>query len=210
MLRQTLAITVAAVVLFAVAPVQAGTLWATETILDTGLNPFGQDLTRIRTISNGFIDTETNDGAIVAANNVSDTFGVATIADVTYTHRLDWVVPPFAEITSASLHIYALGFDKDDVSVEVDTIFDLGNLSGLQTSFDLGGILATLQDGSLNVLLDNSNERNGWFGFNKVDTFKSTLKFHYTPVPTPTAALGGVTLLGILALRRYHRRSYGA
>jgi hypothetical protein len=112
-------------------------------------------LTRARGYLNPFSISsfETDDGDIAPAiyNGVVN-MGNFTSQDTSFTHRLDWLVPPaLGSYLNATLYIAAVGYE-DPSEVIIDG-FSLGSLDGIISTY--AGIDVTLLgDDLLNVVID--------------------------------------------------------
>jgi hypothetical protein len=175
------------------------------------LDPFARDLKRVRTDSSG-VSVENHDPTIIAQNVVDPDFGILNKNNVSYKHRVDWIVPPVAQYTSAELEITAFGVLGSNDIVYADS-FNLGPLNNgslftlffSSTSFgstDPVVLDLIFANGVLDIFIDK-NQNGGYFANkNKISVFNSKLTVNYEPVPEPaTMVLMGSGLVGLVAWR---------
>ena len=193
----------------AATPASAVTISATETIVDgQPFDIFNRDLTRTRTNSNGFSQTETNDSTITSDNQIDGDFGVLNYSQVSYRHDLTWLNPAALNYLTASLQIEAAGSSNSDEHVLIDTI-DIGVLNNgiFSTTVFYASNPVTLNvlfaDGFLNVVI-NKNTSGGLAALVPVSVYSSTLTVRYeggdNGVPEPASfGLLGLGVLGLVA-----------
>jgi hypothetical protein len=162
------------------------------------------DLYRIRDLS-GVDTTENTDSIIIADNSVSSSFGLdnvlanGVVGDVTFTHLLTWL--PTSTFTGATLTISGYDNQGNNTIALAEQTIDLGTLNFgknlfTDTTFDLGSILVQLNDQSLGVMINKSNQ-------DESNIFKSRLTVSYEDdvagLPNPPSAVpepASMSLLG--------------
>jgi hypothetical protein len=189
---------------------------------------FDRDLQRER-LSASYSQLETSDSTIAAENNVSPSFGLWVgdlfgIGDVTYTHNMNWIVPPASTWLSAVLTITAYGVDGNNDHAIVDSV-NIGNLAnepggflGLCSANPLDCAFTTsvfnsvgdpvlvtglIADGMLNVTIDKNGLGDGL----SVVGSRLDVTYDSAPVPEPVTMLLLGPAMGYCVLRRRAARS---
>ena len=141
--------------------VAAAPISAYELIADIGADLDSRNLQRTRGSDAVPQIVENTDATIVSDNLIDGDFGIFNDNDVTYSHNfLSWLTPPAGTYLTAVLTIEAYGVNGNNDAVLVDN-FDIGDLTNgnqfATSAFTGGQLLASVQDGILNVTINKSN-----------------------------------------------------
>ena len=179
-LRKKLALATLSVVL-GVTSAQAVIVTAYESILDRDLSDTSRSL--FRTTSDGTTVWRAGSSTILAENQLSSNWGLATGNIVTWQHTLTgWTLPSYAgfsflggmlEISASGMEVWEAGL------VKVDQFITIGELTGgyFTNNFTGGSITGFLGDGALNVSVTP------WSGDNfQVYASRLTLSYDTSPL----------------------------
>jgi len=185
-----------------------GIIQATEQLQDQHFGNSSVDLTRTRSSSDGYSDTETDDGTIRTENAVDYDFGIWDNDDVSYSHDMGWLPQPVGSFVSAQLTISAYGAETGPDLVYLDgdllgslntgahdqwreTVFALNNVAQLNT---------WLADGVASLSIDKSNDTDN------ITIAESSFQIVYSTIPEPgTAVLLATGLIALAVGRRAGR-----